>query len=376
MTTAARVAHQIVPDFERNVFCVLGLTLDAVSLAEAKALVLDAVRGRRRLFITTPNSNFLSISRSDPAFQNSIACSDLCLADGMPLVLVSRIIGAPIRERVSGSSLFETLMGDAEARMNVFFLGGAEGIAQAASERLNQSSPNLRSTGYLFPGYSSVDEMSTQDIFDQINSSGADFLMLAFGAQKGQRWILENEGRLNVPVIAYLGSTVNFVANLVARAPLAWQHLGLEWAWRIRQEPHLWRRYYADLRFLLRLLVSRVIPLLAYNFLARPSKREVGKAQLSVSKENNCHIFRFNGSWCEANLGPARRAFAEATEKEADIILDFEKLGYADSAFFGLLLIAYGHQIRVGRRFSIGSLSITAKVALYLHACEFVGKPS
>jgi N-acetylglucosaminyldiphosphoundecaprenol N-acetyl-beta-D-mannosaminyltransferase len=357
---------EIVPNFDRNVHCVLGLTLDAVTFDEAKKLVVKAIEERRSLFLTTPNTNFLTISRSDPKFRDSVLRSDLCVADGMPLVLVSRILGTPIRHRVSGSSLFASLMTDATIRMNVFFLGGAEGIAKAAAERLNQLENNVRGVGHHFPGFSSVDP----GVLDRINLSNADFLMVALGARKGQTWITENERYLSAPVISYLGSTINFVANAVKRAPSMWQRLGLEWMWRIKEEPHLWRRYFLDLTVLVQLCASRVIPWLLYRLIISQNRA----ASLRLEKSGGVYALSFSGAWDQRNLAPVRIALQEAAEAKADIVLDFGDLAYADSAFLGLMLLAYGHQARTGRRLSINSLGKKMKSLLYFHGCEFLAE--
>jgi N-acetylglucosaminyldiphosphoundecaprenol N-acetyl-beta-D-mannosaminyltransferase len=368
------ILQDVSPNFSRNVYCVLGLTLDALTFNETKQCVVSAMNERKRLFLTTPNTNFVTLSRSAPSFRDSIFCSDLCVADGMPLVWMSRILGAPIHGRVSGSSLFASLMEDATIRMKVFFLGGAEGIAKAASERLDQLGTSVCGAGYHFPGFPSSNGMNDPAVVKKINDAEADFLMVAVGAQRGQNWILENEGRLAVPVISYLGSTINFVAKSVERAPSTWQHLGFEWLWRIKEEPHLWRRYFVDLLMLLRLGACRVIPSVIYRLVNAPRKDALGAAAVRLVKDGTICTLSFNGSWNSSNLAPVRAALQQAADAKADIVLDFGELKYADAAFLGLILLAYGHQTRTGRRFAIRALGGKLRRILYLHACEFLAE--
>ncbi|MCD8512378.1 MAG: WecB/TagA/CpsF family glycosyltransferase, partial [Nitrincola sp.] len=96
------------------------------------------------------------------------------------------------------------------------------------------------------PGRGDVASMSTPEIIEKINLSQADFLVVSLGAKKGQAWILHNLDKIQVPVVSHLGAVVNFVAGTVKRAPKVWQKLGLEWLWRIVEEPYLWKRYASD----------------------------------------------------------------------------------------------------------------------------------
>ena len=105
--------------------------------------------------------------------------SDLCTADGMPIVWLARLLGVPIRERIAGSDIFEALK-SRKARpdqLSVFLFGGAEGVAAAACTKLNAESGGMTCAGSFYPGFCSVDEMSTDAIIDMINSSNADFLV-------------------------------------------------------------------------------------------------------------------------------------------------------------------------------------------------------
>ena len=106
-----------------------------------------------------------------------------------------------------------------------------------------------------------MQQLSEDHYIDQINASNADFLVAALGAKKGQVWLLRNHFRLRVPIRAHLGATINFQAGAVRRAPRMLQQLGLEWLWRIKEEPALFGRYWYDGIALLRLLFTQVLPL-------------------------------------------------------------------------------------------------------------------
>lgn len=234
----------------RNLHWILGLPFDAITLQEAVHQVRSAAINRTPLFISTPNLNFLIASQKDEAFRNSVIHSELSLADGMPIIWLAKLLKVPIRERVAGSSLFEALrhqpLQAGERPLKVFFFGGPDGVAQRACEALNQDSAAMACTGALSPGYGTLADMSTPDILAHINASGADFVVVSLGAQKGQAWIERNRHQLNAPIISHLGAVVNFVAGDVKRAPQWVQRVGFEWLWRVKEEPMLWKRYLSD----------------------------------------------------------------------------------------------------------------------------------
>src|ERR1043165_2927001 len=180
----------------------------------------------------------------------------------MPIVWIARLMGVPIKNRVAGSDVFDALIGDqGTARpLKVFLFGGAPGVAEAASRALNARPSGLHCVGLCYPGFRTVDEMSHNDIIEAVNSSGAELLVVSLGAAKGQSWLLRNHNRLNIPVRVHLGAVMNFQAGTVSRAPVFFRKLGLEWMWRIYEEPHLWRRYWTDGCVLLSVFLTRIVP--------------------------------------------------------------------------------------------------------------------
>jgi N-acetylglucosaminyldiphosphoundecaprenol N-acetyl-beta-D-mannosaminyltransferase len=243
---------------------ILGLPFDAITMQEAIDRVRTAAKNRTPLFISTPNLNFLIASQKDQEFRESVVNSDLSLADGMPIIWLAKLLNLPIPERVAGSNLFEALryqpLKTGERPLKVYFFGGSDGIAQRACDAINQDSSSMVCCGYMSPGFGSLEEMSTSEIRQQINTSKADFLVVSLGAKKGQAWIERNRKHISIPVISHLGAVVNFVAGEVQRAPVWVQRTGLEWAWRILEEPSLWKRYLSDGAGLLILISRKIVP--------------------------------------------------------------------------------------------------------------------
>jgi N-acetylglucosaminyldiphosphoundecaprenol N-acetyl-beta-D-mannosaminyltransferase len=219
--------------------------------------LLALARGGRPGYAVTPNADHLMLLRRDPGFAAAYRDADLRLADGAPLLWAARLQGTPLREKLSGSDLFPLLCARAaEAGLGVYFLGGRPGAAAAAAVRLAARLPRLRITGTACPPRGFEQDVSQDDaVVSAIRAAAPDLLFVALGAPKQEVWIHRHRERLGVPLAIGIGAGLDFVAGHVRRAPVWMQRNGLEWAWRIGQEPRLWSRYLVrDLPFVLYLL--------------------------------------------------------------------------------------------------------------------------
>lgn len=359
------------PDFSRDVHCVLGLPFDAVDMTETERRVVDSVMRRSPCFLSTPNLNFAIGCLSDHDFRSSVIHSDLSIADGMPLVWLSRLLGVPIRERVAGSTLFERLRSRSGAPIRVFFFGGPDGVAEAACKRLTAGNSGLTCAGFLSPGFGSIDDMSTPDVICRINQSAADFVVVALGARKGQAWIERNRKDLSAPVISHLGAVVNFVAGTLRRAPVWMQRYGLEWLWRIREEPALLRRYVMDGKVFLSLLLTRVLPCAWRLYRIRANSVPTAPA-LEVLDAREELIVRLSGGWTARHLAPLRQCFTSIAASGKAVRVDLAGVSAVDMAFFGLLLLLYGAQPRGITRLSCGPMSTELRKMFVYSGCEFL----
>jgi N-acetylglucosaminyldiphosphoundecaprenol N-acetyl-beta-D-mannosaminyltransferase len=329
-------------DFSREVYCVLGVPIDAIGMHAVLRRVESAAAAKVPFLISTPNLNFLVISQSDSHFRESLILSDLCTADGMPIIWMAWLVGIPIKNRVAGSDIFDALKAEHRSThsLKIFLFGGAEGVATAASRALNRQPGGLYCVGWLYPGFCSVDEMSRDEIVDKINSSGADFLVASLGAQKGQLWLHRNHHRLLIPVRAHLGASLNFQAGTVRRAPPIVRKFGLEWLWRIKEEPYLWRRYWNDGRALVRLLFTQVIPFAFWTWWLR-LRYERGEEDLIITQSNGHDSVTVSlaGHANARNVDKAIPPFRTAIETKKRITLDFSNTLTIDARFLGLLLM-------------------------------------
>jgi N-acetylglucosaminyldiphosphoundecaprenol N-acetyl-beta-D-mannosaminyltransferase len=244
----------------RRVVSLFGLPFDRLTLDETVAAIRHACATRRRLFLSTANVNFVVQAQRDAAFRKSLLDSDLCVADGAPIVWISRLVGRPLPERVAGADVFEALRRSiGPTPVTVYFFGGPPGVAERACASLGRERGGLRCVGFQFPGFGDIASMSRPETIACINAAAPDFIVVALGASKGQAWIQANRHQLDAPVLCHLGAVVNFVAGNVARAPRWVARSGFEWLWRIAQEPALFRRYLGDFFALLRLATHEVM---------------------------------------------------------------------------------------------------------------------
>ncbi|MGJ4931122.1 WecB/TagA/CpsF family glycosyltransferase [Bradyrhizobium sp. HKCCYLS2038] len=328
-------------DLSRDVYCVLGIPIDAIGMRGVLRRIRDAARRRTRLLISTPNLNFLVTSQSNRSFRDSLILSDLCTVDGMPVVWIARLIGIPIKRRTAGADIFDALKSDAgpSRSLKLFLFGGPEGAAERAARTLNSQSGGLRCVGWSNPGYCSAEEMSRDHIIEEINASGADFLVASLSSQKGQSWLQHNHQRLEIPVRAHLGAALNFQAGTVKRAPPFMRRLGLEWLWRIKEEPYLWRRYWNDGTAMLRLLFTRVLPFVVSTWWMRRT-HERGEA-LTITQDYGSRevTLSLSGPADARHVDRAVPVFRSAVAVRKRVLIDFSNVCAIDSRFLGLLLM-------------------------------------
>jgi len=342
----------------REAWSILGLPINAVNLTSSVELVEQSIDQNTSLFVSTPNLNFAIAAQSDNAFFDSVVESDLSVADGMPLIWIAKLLGIPIGERVAGSTLFDVLSRrPREKKIKVYFFGGQEGVAEQAHKQLNETSAGMLSCGFYDPGFVSIEKMSSTNILNEINAAKPDFIVVALGAKKGQAWIHKNREYLNAPVISHLGAVINFVAGNIQRAPERWQRFGLEWVWRIKQEPSLWKRYFSDGLMFLKLLLMNVFPLAVYDrFLMRSASFSEACGN-NWSQESDGEVI-LKGSFNSLTLEPVKHVFSSIiNEGKGSVTMDCSKLSYINSAFIASLMLLQSDLAKQGRHLALINVS-------------------
>ncbi len=358
------------PNFFRPVVAVCGLPIDAFSHAQATQTLETHRLSGRTCFLSTPNLNFAIQGLSDAAFRDSVSRSDLSVADGMPLVWIAKLLGLPIVERVSGSGLFDSLKHSAYAPWKVFFFGGPQGAAQDACLNMRLAGGVMEPVGLMWPGFVGVEEMSRPDLIECINDAHPDLLVVSLGSAKGQAWIERNLPLLNVPVISHLGAVVNFAAGAVKRAPKWMQRSGLEWVWRIKEEPHLVTRYYRDGLALCNVMFRRVLPLALNSFWHRRSGTPICHVRVQTLADGTQHL-ALQGSARASGLAEVRSAWQACWQQgTGDVIIDLSASPWFDASFVALCLLLETSLRDQGRRLQLQGLSASHRRLLKLHLCE------
>ncbi len=220
---------------------ILNLDVDNVTLAELLAQPLSGV-------IFTPNVDHFMRLQTDREFYSSYKDADYILCDGKIVQWVSHFLGTPIKEKISGSDFFPAfcLWHKENPDISIFLLGGAEGVAEKATENINHKVGRDIIVGYGTPSFGyEQNESECVQMVRQVNESGATVLALAVGTPKQEKWIAKYKNYMpNVKIFIGIGATIDFEAGNVRRSSRWISEHGLEWLYRLVLEPkRLWRRY-------------------------------------------------------------------------------------------------------------------------------------
>lgn len=209
----------------------------------------NRINDNKSSYIVTCNVDHIMKLQMDSEFYQVYQDADLVIADGMPIIWASKILGKPLKEKVSGSDIIPLLSKHfAQKQYKIFFLGAASGIAQKAAENLIKQYPEMKIVGTYSPSYGfENNNEEIRIIIDMIKTAKPDILFVGVGAPKQEKWIHKYYKEINVPVSIGVGASLDFLAGNIKRAPLIMQKTGLEWFWRLMQEPkRLWKRYLVD----------------------------------------------------------------------------------------------------------------------------------
>jgi N-acetylglucosaminyldiphosphoundecaprenol N-acetyl-beta-D-mannosaminyltransferase len=239
---------------------ILGVPVHAVTRQSVVAACEHAVDSGTPLNISVVNAAKLVHMRHDEHLRRAVLAADLILADGQSVVWAGRLLRQPLPERVTGIDLFLDLLDRAERRRyTVYFLGARPQVLETMLARLRERYPRLRVCGHR-DGYFPVEESAA--VAEQIRAADPDLLFVGISSPRKEIFLDTWGGYVGARVCHGVGGSFEVVAGLTRRAPAAWQRLGLEWLYRVKQEPRrLWKRYLTTntvfLVLLARDLVSR-----------------------------------------------------------------------------------------------------------------------
>ncbi|MGA3343302.1 MAG: WecB/TagA/CpsF family glycosyltransferase [Terracidiphilus sp.] len=302
---------------------ILGVAVDNLTMEE----VLDAVEANiaEGSFhqIATANVDFLMKSIRDEELYETLASCDLVLADGAPLVWASRLLGAGLKERVAGADLVPRLAElSARRGYRLFLLGAEEESSAGTAAWMEKNYPGLCIAGRYCPKHQPLEEMDHEEILKRIEAARPDILLVAFGNPKQEKWLAMHRHRLEVPVCIGVGASFDFLSGKVSRAPLWMQQSGMEWLYRMMQEPsRLAKRYFGNAAGLLRYLPVQLAAM------AMQGKRS-RQARISQETIGAALVIHIVGDFTGALLPQFESDVRSAVVAGSHVVLDMSNTAY------------------------------------------------
>lgn len=223
--------------------------VDNLTMEEALKRIDELIQENRNAYVVTPNVDHIVQLEHGGPLTEVYKNADLILTDGKPLIWISKWYKTPIKEKISGSDLFPRICDLAAKKgYRMYFLGAAEGVAAKAAENLEKRFPGLQVVGTYSPPFGfEKDEAEMGKILKQIKDARPHILIVGLGCPKQELFILHHKDALGVPLSLGLGASLDFEAGNIKRAPKWMADHGLEWLYRITQDPkRLAKRYLVD----------------------------------------------------------------------------------------------------------------------------------
>jgi N-acetylglucosaminyldiphosphoundecaprenol N-acetyl-beta-D-mannosaminyltransferase len=223
-------------------FSIFGVRILNTTMTEAVDWIVARSRGDEASPVAFVNPDCLNIAHGNATYREALAAAARVLPDGIGIHLACRILETPLLANVNGTDLFPLLCERAAVeKVPLFLLGARPGVAEAAARAMTERFPGLVVAG-IRDGYFSPGEEGA--VLDEINRSGARVLLVAMGAPRQEVWLHERRDRISVPVRMGVGGLFDFYSGRIRRAPQWMRDVGLEWVFRLLQEPgRMWRRY-------------------------------------------------------------------------------------------------------------------------------------
>ena len=223
--------------------------IDNLTMKETIDEIDKLIKENKNAYVVTPNVDHIVKLETDKELQDVYKDADLILTDGKPLIWISKLYKTPIKEKISGSDLFQLLCEmAAEKGYNMFFLGAGEGVANKAAQNLTNKFPKLNIVGTYSPPFGfEKDKKEIEKIINMVNKANTQILIVGLGCPKQEKFIHKYRKELNVPISLGLGASLDFEAGNIKRAPKWMSDNGLEWLYRLSKEPkRMFKRYIVD----------------------------------------------------------------------------------------------------------------------------------
>ena len=233
---------------------VMGLKFDSMTMDETLSRAEALLRGDKAAYVVTPNAEIAYEALHDGQLREMLNGADLMLPDGAGVVLASKLLRTPVKQKVAGVDFAVGLLGVLERNgQSLYLLGGKPGIGELAAQKMLEAHPQLRIAG-IADGYF----QDEAPVIAKINASGADALFVCLGAPKQERFMVQHQQELHVHLMAGLGGSLDAFAGTVQRAPAWMIRLNLEWLYRLIREPKRFRRMLRLPKYLWAVMLKRI----------------------------------------------------------------------------------------------------------------------
>jgi N-acetylglucosaminyldiphosphoundecaprenol N-acetyl-beta-D-mannosaminyltransferase len=341
----------------QNSIAVMGLPLANVTAQETVDRIEDLIQSGGSHQVATANLDFWLNSTNDVHLHRIIAGCSLVIPDGMPLVWISKLLGSPLKERVSGVDLVPCLAElSAKKGYSIYLLGGREGVAERAKKVMEERYPGVNIVGYHAPVLADLERMDHGDTLERIRAAKPDILLVAFGNPKQEKWIRMHSKRLGVPVSIGIGGSMDMLVGDVNRAPVWMQRSGLEWLGRCLQEPtRLFPRYARN-------FTGLALKLPIAIFASTLQRRYRGESSNSRTSDSGMVHLHLQGSLHGATGTVLDRTVTGCIEGGQLLVVHMRELEHASADGLGALLDARQRLLSHGLSLSLASVPTKMKM--------------
>ncbi|MBE3578936.1 MAG: WecB/TagA/CpsF family glycosyltransferase [Caldanaerobacter subterraneus] len=235
---------------------IFGVPIHRVTMIEAVEILKGYLKEDRIHIVATPNAEIIMMAQKDEEYKKILNETDLNVPDGSGVVFASKVFNKPLKERVAGFDLMmEFVKWASHKDVSIYLLGAKPEVVEKAQSNLKNLYPSLKIVGFHH-GY--FNEKEEENIIEDINKRAAQVLFVALGAPKQEKWIYKNKEKLKVKIAMGVGGSFDVIAGKAKRAPEIYRKLGLEWLYRLMQEPWRYKRMSALPKFAFKVLLYKL----------------------------------------------------------------------------------------------------------------------
>ncbi|MEQ2128901.1 WecB/TagA/CpsF family glycosyltransferase [Caldanaerobacter subterraneus KAk] len=235
---------------------IFGVPIHRVTMIEAVEILKGYLKEDRIHIVATPNAEIIMMAQKDEEYKKILNETDLNVPDGSGVVFASKVFNKPLKERVAGFDLMmEFVKWASHKDVSIYLLGAKPEVVEKAQSNLKNLYPSLKIVGFHH-GY--FNEKEEENIIEDINKRAAQVLFVALGAPKQEKWIYKNKEKLKVKIAMGVGGSFDVIAGKAKRAPEIYRKLGLEWLYRLIQEPWRYKRMSALPKFAFKVLLAKL----------------------------------------------------------------------------------------------------------------------